>query len=189
MATDYLGNTISTGDRYGVAGIVRAISGDDVVVVLNGGTALHVEDADLVPIVEDGFFPISASGVNWGTGKAAVAMKHNGNIMTEGGGSPFTVGRNFSVLGASVYLVHNTGTGLDPWSLQIRRDGAVVGELDVEPDPGNAFTANTQTIMLGTALSFDPDSHRTLGLTFVKGSSVNLNYILTTVVLICRRTS
>jgi len=50
MATDFQGKTISAGARYLVAGEVRAISGSDVVIVLDDGRALHCDAADLIRV-------------------------------------------------------------------------------------------------------------------------------------------
>lgn len=52
MATDYLGETIAAGDQYMVAGVVRAISGDTVKVVVDGDKVVTCDAADLVPVRE-----------------------------------------------------------------------------------------------------------------------------------------
>ena len=48
MATDRIGRTIGAGDRYLLGGIVRAISGSEIVLVASGGQVVHCTAGDLV---------------------------------------------------------------------------------------------------------------------------------------------
>lgn len=47
MATDAHGHTIAPGDRYAVRGVVRKVSGDDVVVVAGDREGVHCAAGDL----------------------------------------------------------------------------------------------------------------------------------------------
>lgn len=77
MATDKAGNTISTGDLYNVAGIVRAIdspaSGRCLVVV--GDTPIHVDTADLVPPAPPPeLYVVTGTGTNLTTSAATMNL-------------------------------------------------------------------------------------------------------------------
>jgi len=68
MATDAAGLTISTGDQYLLGGVVRKISGSEVVVVVGGGQAVHCTDADLLSVVTASEVPFDFQNEATGTG-------------------------------------------------------------------------------------------------------------------------
>lgn len=103
MATDFQGKTINVADRYLVAGQVRAVAGDLVVIVLDDGRAIHCDAADLIRVA--GYLPLDG----------ADAMSGALKLIDGSSSSPGAQFANESTLGmyrAGTSLLAFTGTAV-----------------------------------------------------------------------------
>lgn len=124
MATDYLGRTISAGEKYAVVGEVRAIDSprSGMVCLVAGSTPIHCHAADIVHVdslaprkwVERFFRSITGSTTGFG-----LAM--NGTLSTVYG---VPVRTKQIISGVAVLAQHFNGSAPSDWTLRLRKNGS-----------------------------------------------------------------
>lgn len=172
MATDYLGRTISLGDKYAVIGEVREIDSprSGLVLVVPGFSPIHCDAADLVHV--DALAPRK-----WGVEfSRTIASASTGFPMLSEAMASTTYGTPVrtkqKVLRVAVVAQHFNGSDPGDWTLRLRKNGSVsdLATFDYEWDASNGNIAVT-TGDFSAEVTFDEGDHWGL---HTDGPSINL---------------
>lgn len=119
MATDYLGNTLSTGDRVAVIGEVRAIDAprSGLLVVVPGVEPLSVEAADVIGLGEAvPHYILTCAGFDLNAGVTALSIRQHNVFFTQNGGSMGTLPFDAEIVALSADVSHANASDPGDWT-------------------------------------------------------------------------